>query len=174
MGTKPPLIAVLPTPVYLLLGRNPGAAYAVNLAFLLVMFAALYHLAKRFSSARAGLLVVYIAGTMPIIYGLARWYLVDLGLTAIVCVAILLLAEWGKLDGAWNGLLLGIVCGFGLLMKVSFPLYILVPMLYFGVKARRSKLLRRTLFYFALSCGLLALPWYLSNFGSAINTALDA
>src|SRR5258708_9432072 len=48
MGTKPPLIAVLPTPVYLIVGRKSGAAFAVNLGFLLVMFAALYWLGKKY------------------------------------------------------------------------------------------------------------------------------
>src|SRR5437879_3313732 len=41
MGTKPPLIAVLPTPMYLIAGRKSRAALTVNLGFLLVMFAAL-------------------------------------------------------------------------------------------------------------------------------------
>src|SRR5439155_1764627 len=92
MGIKPPLIALLPTPVYLIAGRKAGVAHAVNLAALLILFAALYRLAKRYASRRAGLIAMSIAGTMPILYGLSRWYLVDLGLTAIVCVAIGLIA----------------------------------------------------------------------------------
>ena len=41
MGIKPPLIALLPTPVYLIAGRKAGAAHAVNLVSLLILFAAL-------------------------------------------------------------------------------------------------------------------------------------
>src|SRR5260370_15728483 len=37
MGNKPPLIAALPTPVYLVFGRKPRAAYLINLLFLLVI-----------------------------------------------------------------------------------------------------------------------------------------
>src|SRR5713226_3174691 len=122
MGIKPPLIAVLPTPVYLIAGRRAGAALAVNLGFLLVMFAALYWLGKKYASRRAGLMAMYISGTMPILYGPARWYLVECGLTAIVCVTICLITE------SRRAFLLGAVCGLGLLMKFSFPLYVLIPL----------------------------------------------
>src|SRR5690349_6095878 len=44
MRNKPPLIAALPTPVYLLLGRKPRAAYLVNLVFLFVTLSAVYWL----------------------------------------------------------------------------------------------------------------------------------
>ena len=111
MGSKPPLIAVLPTPLYLVLGRRPRAAYGINLVFLLAMFAALYRMGRRHSGPGAGLLAVYISGTMPILYGLSRWFLVECGLTAIVCMAICLLAEWNDFAGPWKGFLLGMICG---------------------------------------------------------------
>lgn len=66
MGAKPPLIAILPTPIYLLVGRRWHTAYAVNLIFLLVIFAVIYKIGSRFGSRRAGLLAVLVAGTMPI------------------------------------------------------------------------------------------------------------
>ena len=75
LGYKAPLIAVLPTPVYLIAGRHAAAAYAVNIAAMLLLFSALYALGKRGGSARAGLIAVWAAGTMPLIYGLAHWYL---------------------------------------------------------------------------------------------------
>src|SRR2546426_4412793 len=88
MEMKPPLIAILPTPMYLVAGRKTGAAYSVNLVSLLILFAALYRMGMRYGSRRAGLIAMYISGTMPILYGLSRRYLVDCGLTAIVSVAI--------------------------------------------------------------------------------------
>jgi hypothetical protein len=72
MGIKPPLIAILPTPVYLIAGRKPRAALLVNLACLLILFAALYRLGKRYASRRAGLIALCIAGTMPIELPIAR------------------------------------------------------------------------------------------------------
>jgi hypothetical protein len=170
MGIKPPLIALLPTPVYLIAGRKAGAAHAVNLVSLLILFAALYRLGKRYASRRAGVIAMSIAGTMPILYGLSRWYLVDLGLTAIVCVALGLIAEWNDSAGAFKAFLLGVTCGFGLLMKFSFPLYVLIPLLYYAVRELRPK----TLLAVAAPAVALAAPWYVFNFRRALETALTA
>ncbi len=174
MGTKPPLIAALPSPVYWITGRKTRAAYAVNLFFLLVMFGALYWLGKKYAGPRAGLIAVFVAGTMPILYGLSRWFLVECGLTAIVCVGICLVAEWTEFDGALRAFLLGVVCGLGLLMKMSFPLYVLIPMLYFAIRARTSALRVKTLTAFVAPAVVLALPWYFFNFRSVLDTALRA
>ena len=174
MGIKPPLIALLPTPVYLIAGRKAGAAHAVNLVFLLVLFATLYRLGKRYASRRAGLIAMCISGTMPILYGLSRWYLVETGLTAIVCVAIALIAEGNDSSGVWKGFLLGVTCGLGLLMKFSFPVYVLIPLLYFAIRERKALLRPKTALAFAAPAAALALPWYLFNFRPALETALLA
>ncbi len=174
MDTKPPLIAALPTPVYWIAGRRTHAAYALNLFFLLVMFGALYWLGKKYASPRAGLIAICVAGTMPILYGLSRWFLVECGLTALVCLAICLIAGWNEFDDAWKAFLLGAICGLGLLLKMSFPVYILVPMLYFAIKARPSALQPKTLAALFAPILVLALPWYFFNFRSVVDTALKA
>jgi hypothetical protein len=138
------------------------------------MFGALYWLGKKYASPRAGLIAIFVAGTMPILYGLSRWFLVECGLTAMVCVVICLIAEWNEFDGVWKAFLLGAVCGLGLLMKMSLPLYVLVPMLYFAVRARTSALRLTTLAAFAVPAMAFALPWYFLNFRSVIATALKA
>jgi hypothetical protein len=171
MEAKPPLIGALPAPVYWTAGRRTRAAYAVNLAFLLVMFGALYSLGKKYAGPRTGLIAIFVAGTMPILYGLSRWFLVECGLTAIVCVAICVIAEWNEFDGAWKAFLLGAVCGLGMLMKMSFALYVLVPMLYFAFRARSSA---KTYMAFVAPIIVLTMPWYFFNFRSVLATALKA
>jgi 4-amino-4-deoxy-L-arabinose transferase-like glycosyltransferase len=172
MRTKPPLIAALPTPVYLIAGRHARAAYAINFVFLLVIFATLYRMGRIYSSSRAGLLAVYIAGTMPIVYGLSRWFLVECGLMAIVCAAMWILAEWNEFAGAWKGFLLGAACGLGLLMKTSFPVYVVIPLLYFAIRERRTMLCRSTLAAFTGTVVVLAAPWYALNYRRALETAV--
>src|SRR5260370_41482050 len=100
LGTRTPLIAPLPSTVSLAFGRKFRAAYAINLVFLTATFAALFRLGRRYASPRAGLLAVWIAGTMPILYGLARSFLVECGLIALVSVAIYLTADWNESSGA--------------------------------------------------------------------------
>jgi 4-amino-4-deoxy-L-arabinose transferase-like glycosyltransferase len=169
MCSKPPLIAALPTPVYLIFGRKPRAAYLINLVFLLVILSAVYWLGKRYASPRAGLLAAAIVGTMPMIYGLSRWFLVECGLTALVCVAMCVLAEWNRFDGAWKGFLLGAACGLGLLMKTSFPFFIAIPILYFVWRMRPRALLAS-----AAAAALIAAPWYLVHWRAAFQTAVNA
>src|SRR5258708_33623523 len=84
MSTKPPLIAALPTPIYLIAGRHPRAALLVNLVFLLGTLAGTYLLARTLADRTAGLIALCVVGTMPMVYGLSRIFLVECGLTALV------------------------------------------------------------------------------------------
>lgn len=82
-GFKAPLIAALPTPFYLLVGRRWHAAYLVNIVAMIVLFAALYRIARQYWSTRSGVFAIAITGTIPLLYGLERWYLVEYSLTAL-------------------------------------------------------------------------------------------
>src|SRR5262249_9401568 len=70
--------------------------------------------------------------------------------------------------------LLGFVCGLGLLMKFSFPLYVLVPLVWFASRNRGTLSQARALAAFAIPALLLALPWSLVNFHTGLDTALEA
>lgn len=169
MGNKPPLIAVLPAPVYLVFGRKPRVAYIINLVFLLVILSALYWLGKRYASPRAGLLALFIAGTMPAIYGLSRWFLVECGSPpscALPCACSrngTCSTEPGKDSSSARPAALG------LLMKASFPFFVAIPILYF---VRRMRL--RALLACAATAALIAAPWYLVNWRAAFQTAVNA
>jgi hypothetical protein len=174
MDSKPPLIAALPTPIYLVAGRKYRAAYAINLLFLSIMFAAIYGIARNYSGPRAGVIAIAVVGTMPVTYSLSHWYLVECGLVALVCVFLYLLTGWSDSSGTARAALLGIIFGLGLLMKASFPVYVLVPLAYF-VARRKSTILRSwPVFAFLATTALLAAPWYLVNARHVVGTALHA
>src|SRR5439155_1451700 len=84
--------------------------------------------------------------------------------------AIALIAEWNDSSGVWKGFLLGVTCGLGLLMKFSFPVYVLIPLLYFAIRGRKALLRPQTVLAFAAPAAALALPWYLFNFRPALET----
>jgi len=174
-GAKAPLITALPTPVYLLLGRDPRFALAVNLAALMVLFAAIYFIGSRLANGRTGLLAVGIAGTMPLLYGLPHWYLVEIPMTALVCVSIGLLIASDDLTKKWVVVALGISAGLGLLLKISSPLY-LAPVFSYSlvrhamrVRSRGKTLL--TIGTFVVPLFAVAASWYLLNYRTAIGTA---
>jgi len=172
MKEKPPLIAALPAPAYLLFGRKPRVALGVNMICLIGIFAAVYGAGRKFASARAGLFAALIAGTMPMIYGLSHWYLVECGLTAIVSLAICQTAEWKGDPPA--ALRIGVLCSLGMLMKLSYPLYIVVPLAFMLWRVRFTSFRLRMLAAFLLPVLAIASPWYLVNFGTGLQTALRA
>jgi Dolichyl-phosphate-mannose-protein mannosyltransferase len=165
---KPPLIAVLPTPIYLLLGRNPRLAYLVNLAAMPVMFGALYSIAHRFGTRTTALVAVFAAGTMPLLYGLSRWFLVDYLLTALVCLTIYLVLTALQRPETRTFFWMGVVCGLGLLVKITFPLYVFLPILYLLIRSSKIRVPLIALLAPALA---LSLPWYAVNYRDAIARA---
>jgi hypothetical protein len=166
LGFKPPLIVVLPTPAYALFGRQPSAAYAVNLFSMVVLFAAIHRIAEKYAGPTAGSISVYVAGTMPMLYGLSRWFLVEYTMAALVTVAIWCLIE-SKIF--WFGL----ICGLGLLLKANFPLYVAAPFLYWAITTWPLVGRWRT-WLVLVPAVLLPLPWYALNYKRTLQTALEA
>jgi len=171
LGFKAPLITALPTPIFLLLGRRWHAAFLVNVTAILVLCSAVWIIGTRLWNSRAGLIAVFVTGTLPLLYGLSRWYLVEYPLTAAVAVAIGLLLVSRELEDRWYVSLFGITCGFGLLLKVSFPLFVALP---FAYTFWRSTHRARGLLTALVPCLLIALPWYLVNGRQTIQNAVDA
>jgi len=173
MSTKPPLIAALPTLIYLIVGRHPHAALLVNLAFLFVTLTTTYLLAKALADRTAGLVALCIVGTMPMVYGLSRIFLVECGLTALVTLALYILA-CADTDAPWWPFVLGGIFGFGLLMKTSFPVYVAAPVVWILIRYRRSIMSRSRVGAFLVPLVLIAGPWYAVNASASLQTALTA
>ena len=184
---KAPLIAVLPTPLYGLFGRHAFVAYGVNLVFMALLFGAVYHLARRYSSPRSGLVAVYVTATMPLLYGLSRQYLVEYGLTALVAATVCCLVESRWLRDTHKACCLGVLFGLGLMMKVTFPLYVFLPFCFVAIRIfapepigmspsnahprpARSSLLMWFLAFVA-PLALIALPWYGRNWRKTLDHA---
>lgn len=127
-GTKAPLMSLLPLPFYLTLGNTNAAIIATLLAITAVGLIFLFLLGKElFGSAQAAVAVV-IVGFMPLTFGLARDFLVDFGLMALVALWIYLALRSNFFQRRRICLAVGVATGLGLLMKLSFPLFIVGPL----------------------------------------------
>ena len=142
-----------------------------NVAAILILCAAVWVIGERLWNSRAGLIAVFVTGTLPLLYGLSRWYLVEYPLTAAVAVAIVLLLASRDLEDGRRVVLFGITCGFGLLLKVSFPVFVALP---FAYTLWRSKHRAHALLTAAVPCLLVALLWYLVNGRRTIQNAIEA
>jgi 4-amino-4-deoxy-L-arabinose transferase-like glycosyltransferase len=126
-GIKAPLISVLPVPIYLIFGRDCDPRFLVGIGFVILMSIYLFRLGASLWSPREGLLAVAILQTMPLLYGLSRQFLVDYGLATIVVMWMYYLLCSRSITAVGTIVRLGILLGIGMLMKVSFPLYIGAP-----------------------------------------------
>src|SRR5260370_18418261 len=126
-GNKAPLICVFPVPIYLIFGRDYDPRCLVGIGFLILMSIYLFRLGECLWSPREGLLAVAIVQTMPLFYGLSRQFLVDYGLATMFVMWMYYLLCSRALTPCATIVRLGIVLGIGMLMKITFPLYIGAP-----------------------------------------------
>jgi 4-amino-4-deoxy-L-arabinose transferase-like glycosyltransferase len=174
---KAPLPCALPTPIYLLFGRNPHPAILINYFFLAVLFWSLYSIARRFWGRRVAVLAVWITGSLTETFLLTNWYLVELGLAALVLATIWSLIQSQDLTRTRWVLLLGVLLGLGMLQKILYPAYVLPILVFYlfrGVKKRREPGSPRAWTTYAallVPAMIVAGPWYLANFRIAVNHA---
>ena len=138
-------------------------AQAVMLAFLGVGLLAVYGLGRHVADPATGLLAAFFLGTAPfVVFSLLNFQL-DLPLTAMVALALyaLVRAEAFSRPGWTVGL--GLIWGFGLLTKLTFPVYALAPVLWTVGQAAGSGKRRRRFAWLGLAvviAAAVALPRY--------------
>jgi 4-amino-4-deoxy-L-arabinose transferase-like glycosyltransferase len=178
-GNKAPLICVFPVPIYLIFGRDYDPRCLVSIGFLILMSVYLFRLGACLWSPREGLLAVAILQTMPLFYGLSRQFLVDYGLATMVVMWMYYLLGSRSLTAAGTIVRLGILLGIGMLMKITFPLFIGAPTIVATwALLRADRDWRRALRIFgALGCifligGLIASSWYVGNLRTVVGFAV--
>lgn len=178
MDKKAPLIAALPIPLYFVLGETHSAARFVNLGWIVLASIFLFRIGRRVAGDAAGLLAVVVLNTFPLVAGMSRQYLVEYGLMAMVIVWVDYLLCWRTREAKSAPWLLGALLGFGLLLKVTFPLYVATPtLLVMGQRYARERRIRPLLLDL-VRIAVVALPiaalWYARNLGGVLNFLVSA
>lgn len=167
LGTKAPLITILPVPLYLLLGSTPHVALLINIIFCLIFFVFFYKLVLQLFDKKIAFVSCLIVSTMPIFYGLVRYYFVEFGLLAFVVIWIYLASNTENLTNKKYLFLLGLISGLGVLMKFHFFIFTLGPtlvVLYKSWKDLKTKIVSiKNILIFAVPAMFIALPWYSRN-----------
>jgi 4-amino-4-deoxy-L-arabinose transferase-like glycosyltransferase len=138
-GTKAPLLSVLPLPFYLIFGASHYSALLVNSFFIVVSNLYLFLFVRRLFSPDVGLAAVVFYQTMPLAFGLSRAFMAEYGLAALVIVWLYYLEASGGFTRGSANFMLGVVLGFGLLMKVLFPAFIAGPLLLVWLRRQRTR-----------------------------------
>ena len=184
-GTKAPLIAVLTIPACLVVGSG-RLALDLTLAMLVaVLCCTTYLMSVSLTGSRwHGVGAVLFTNTMPIVYGLSHAFLVDYTLMIFMTAWIWLQvrSDGGRRIPQVIGL--GAVLGLGTLTKISFPAFVIGPVVWglwltlrrdgWTVAVARRLAIAGTLV--VLVAAGVAATWYLpdSNYRGAIAHAIDA
>ena len=133
-GGYPPLYPTIVALFYGLFGISVDVAQAVNFPAIAILLLATYGIAKRvlppMQAALAGILVIFY----PYMLWLSRETVIEYWLSSIVAVAIYVLYRTENFSNTKYCFLFGVICGLGMLTKITFVLYVAVPALWLARK----------------------------------------
>jgi len=175
---RPPLVMLLTTPVYFFNYRNEDLAVMINVLFIVLTFLVIFKLSEDYLEPKVALLSCFILSMYPIIFELTRTYLVDIGLMSVVILSIYLLLKCDGFKSLEYSLLLGVSLGLGMLVKQSYPTFIVAPFICIVWKSNVIRFIdkdeignlnritkaRLNLLYCLLMASALTLPWHIPNF----------
>lgn len=178
-GTKAPLITVLPIPLYYFLGNIYESALYINLIFILICSIYLYKLTSLVADEKTALISVFILNTFPLAFAMSRELLVEYGLMTLVVSWMYHIIRLDSGNRRLDALALGIILGLGMLMKISFLVYIAFPTVFLiALKSAHIKRLPdnwiRNLLIIALIGAAIAGPWYLRNLPKIVEFVFSA
>lgn len=167
LTVKAPLIAILPVPLYLVFGSSPHVALTINLIFMLIFYIFFYKLISLVFNRKIAILSSTVISTMPLFYGLVRYFYAEFGLLTITVVWLYFLQKSEFLTKKKYLLLLGLIFGLGMLMKFHFFIFIAGPAIVVVYRSWRKIGVKifdfKNALIFTLPALLIALPWYLRN-----------
>jgi hypothetical protein len=156
----PPMMKVLPVFMYLVLGPGTNAALYAHTVLIAVFCLYVFLLARELLDSEAkALLAVVITCLFPVTYGMWRHVMAEFG-TAVAVVGCLY--HLRKCDGFRHGghaMALGLFIGWGLLWKITFPVFIVGAIALLLIRAGRP-LPARGLRAAVLTMLIVAGPFY--------------
>jgi len=149
-----------------------------NVVWLAVLVFATYGVGKKLWSNAVGWLAVVFVVTAPMVVSASKEYMLDVPLTAAAALTLYLLIRADGFSSPRYSLLLGVAVGCGALVKWTFPLVVLLPVLYaIATALSESHLLHefnrlRNALGAAAVAFVIAGPWYVHNFHDVASAGL--
>jgi len=166
---NPPLVYIATAPFQQIFGTGPDQALLVNLLFSAILLGSVYSLGKHLFNQQVGLWAAGFCVLLPRLYEVRIHYLLDYSLTALVAASFWCLTVWRDTKNQRQGWLwalgFGVCFGSAMMVKQSTLFFLLVPLLWVGLKVLWHKAWKRLA---QLSIGLLVsalifVPWYSTN-----------
>ena len=180
-GAKAPLITLIPIPAYFIFG-NGSRGLTVTYFLLIICFTWVYYkFTSSVSDRWTAILATVITSTMPLTIGLSRVFFVEYGLMILTVLWVSLQIQSNNFRDRRFSIPLGIVLGFGMLMKVTFPVYIIGPILWGLISVARQENSKRKLvdifghFIIVLFVGIVVMSsWYVNNIHQVLSNAFNS
>ncbi|MBF0274566.1 MAG: glycosyltransferase family 39 protein [Nitrospinae bacterium] len=161
----------------------PESVYSgvfLNSIVFLVILLFTFSLGKHYFDEKAALLAVFLLGSSVLFNLFIRINVTDIFLTCFIIVAYWVLLRTRSFSDLKFTLLYGVVFSMGMLTKLPFMMYLLLPTLYFlfmedfyfrqNVAIRISERLRN-FFLGVFLMVIITAPWYIYNLGAFLQSA---
>jgi Dolichyl-phosphate-mannose-protein mannosyltransferase len=182
-STKAPLVALIPLPFYLAGFSHKLGVDLSLLSLSMVFFLVFYWFARQYLHKWDSLLAVGIVFSIPLVFGLSRLFFVEFSLAILVLLWFIFQKKSKNFSKTGYSVVLGVLFGLGMLMKVSFPLYVF-PIVLIGlwrwVVTHKSEMRIKVKsfllnLFIILVIGLsIAATWYWYNFKMIMNFGVSA
>jgi 4-amino-4-deoxy-L-arabinose transferase-like glycosyltransferase len=178
-----PLFTTAMLPFFYAFGNAARSGLILNLALALVFYVAAGQIAWIvFRNWVSRLLAILLVATMPALVGLYHEVLQDFLLVTLTTVSVLLLLRSDRFRDRWLTIALGAAMGLGTLAKVTFPVFVIGPLIVVLAQAlitaprgegdSRLGPLRPQITNVLWAAALylvLVLPWYLTNLSETLD-----
>ncbi|HPQ71058.1 MAG TPA: phospholipid carrier-dependent glycosyltransferase [bacterium] len=121
-------------PVRLVAGDRVRAGAVTVAALSTLLLLVVFWLGRFLVDERVGLLAALLLAVTPGIYRFSRMEMLDIPLALIVAAVMLAMLYSGGLAVRRWSILFGLGCGLGLMVKQSFPFYVILPLTYVFVR----------------------------------------
>jgi 4-amino-4-deoxy-L-arabinose transferase-like glycosyltransferase len=137
---RPPLFGLSMAGMYRLFGVSQDVAVMVNAVYMLVLLAASYGIGSTLGGRCLGMLSAVLVSLIPLVFAMARYSYFEFSLAAIGFLSIYLLLATDRFEKRGFSVLLGLSLGMGLLIKRTFPVFVIGAL---GVVALQAGLPRK-------------------------------
>jgi hypothetical protein len=128
--TRAPLLPVLALPFYKIFGNELAAAMCVNYLAIVVLCLSIYGIGSLIRDRWLGLIAAYLTMLTPALFGLSRTFFVEFPMAAAIAATIYFCLRAHKLPFYASVPLIAISAAATMLLKVSFPIFIALPILF--------------------------------------------
>jgi 4-amino-4-deoxy-L-arabinose transferase-like glycosyltransferase len=126
----PPFYYAVVATAYRIAGVSIDTAQLANIPAIFLIGLATYGIARRLLNPMAAAIAAVLVNFFPFMLWISRETLIETWLTAFVALAIWALMKSEEFSNANWSVVLGVLCGFGMLTKWTFAIFVLAPVLW--------------------------------------------